>query len=81
MAGAASKSQERIREVANENYNATARGLSGVGGICTEYHTVISYLLFNSQNEDCGQMSAWYLFSALGFYPVDPISGEYIVGT
>ena len=81
MAGAASKSQERIREVANENYNATTRGLSGVGGIRTEYHTVISYLLLNSQNEDCGQMSAWYLFSALGFYPVDPVSGEYIVGT
>lgn len=32
------------------------------------------------QNEDCGQMSAWYLFSALGFYPVNPVSGEYIVG-
>ena len=26
-------------------------------------------------------MSAWYLFSALGFYPVDPLSGDYIVGT
>jgi putative alpha-1,2-mannosidase len=26
-------------------------------------------------------MSAWYLFSALGFYPVDPVSGNYIVGT
>lgn len=32
------------------------------------------------QNEDCGQMSAWYLFSALGFYPVNPVSGEYVVG-
>lgn len=32
------------------------------------------------QNEDCGQMSAWYIFSALGFYPVNPVSGEYIVG-
>lgn len=31
-------------------------------------------------NDDCGQMSAWYLFSAMGFYPVDPISGEYIIG-
>ncbi len=26
-------------------------------------------------NDDCGQMSAWFLFSALGFYPVDPVSG------
>ena len=31
-------------------------------------------------NDDCGQMSAWYMFSAMGFYPVDSISGEYIVG-
>jgi predicted alpha-1,2-mannosidase len=31
-------------------------------------------------NEDCGQMSAWYIFSALGFYPVDPVSGEYQLG-
>ena len=32
-------------------------------------------------NEDAGQMSAWYLFSALGFYPVDPVTGEYILGS
>jgi hypothetical protein len=32
-------------------------------------------------NEDCGQMSAWYVFSALGFYPVTPGSGEYAIGT
>ncbi|KAJ5085046.1 hypothetical protein N7532_009817 [Penicillium argentinense] len=32
-------------------------------------------------NEDLGQMSAWYLFTALGFYPVNPASDEYIVGT
>ncbi len=31
-------------------------------------------------NDDCGQMSAWYVFSALGFYPVDPASGEYVLG-
>src|SRR5690606_21653295 len=31
-------------------------------------------------NEDCGQMSAWYIFSALGFYPVDPVSGEFVFG-
>lgn len=31
-------------------------------------------------NEDCGQMSAWYVFSAMGFYPVDPISGKYEIG-
>lgn len=31
-------------------------------------------------NDDCGQMSAWYIFSAMGFYPVDPVSLEYIIG-
>ncbi|KAF2092457.1 hypothetical protein NA57DRAFT_50296 [Rhizodiscina lignyota] len=34
-----------------------------------------------SGNEDLGQMSAWYVFSALGFYPVNPASDEYIVGS
>ena len=32
-------------------------------------------------NEDCGQMSAWYVFSAMGFYPVDPVGGRYEIGT
>jgi predicted alpha-1,2-mannosidase len=34
-----------------------------------------------SGNEDCGQMSAWFVLSALGFYPVTPAGGDYIVGT
>ncbi|BDD02022.1 GH92 family glycosyl hydrolase [Persicobacter psychrovividus] len=33
-----------------------------------------------SGNDDCGQMSAWYVFSALGFYPVNPASGEFNIG-
>jgi predicted alpha-1,2-mannosidase len=32
-------------------------------------------------NDDCGQLSAWYLFSALGFYPVCPGSNEYVIGS
>jgi hypothetical protein len=32
-------------------------------------------------NEDCGQMSAWYIWSALGFYPVTPGSPYYAIGT
>ena len=32
-------------------------------------------------NEDMGQMSAWYVFSALGFYPVNPADGKYVFGT
>lgn len=31
-------------------------------------------------NDDCGQMSAWYIFTAMGFYPVCPGSGEYVLG-
>lgn len=31
-------------------------------------------------NEDCGQMSAWYIFSSMGFYPVCPGSNEYVIG-
>lgn len=32
-------------------------------------------------NEDCGQMSAWYVLSAMGFYPVTPGSGKFLIGT
>src|ERR1700744_2658198 len=32
-------------------------------------------------NDDCGQMSAWYIFSALGFYPVAPGSDRYSIGS
>jgi len=32
-------------------------------------------------NEDCGQMSAWNVFSSLGFYPVFPASGAYVIGS
>lgn len=59
--GVPSKAAEVIRQLAWDNYNATAAGLSG--------------------NEDLGQMSAWYVFSALGFYPVNPAGDEYIVGS
>ena len=38
-----------------------------VGGICG--------------NDDCGQMSAWYVLSALGFYPLNPVSGVYVLGS
>lgn len=32
-------------------------------------------------NDDCGQMSAWYILSTLGFYPVNPANGEYVLGS
>lgn len=44
----------------------------------TEYNATAAGL---NGNEDLGQMSAWYVLSALGFYPVNPASDEYIIGT
>lgn len=34
-----------------------------------------------SGNDDCGQMSAWYILSSLGFYPVFPANGAYVFGS
>ena len=54
----------------------------------TQYyiHKVLNTLYDNTPdgicgNEDTGQMSAWYVFSSLGFYPMDPVSGQYELGT
>ena len=49
-------------------------------------HQILTELYTNepdgiSGNEDCGQMSAWYVFSSMGFYPVTPASNQYIIGT
>lgn len=49
-------------------------------------HHILTTLYNNSSsgyagNDDCGEMSAWYIFSSLGFYPVNPASGEYVIGT
>lgn len=50
-----------------------------INKICTElYKNTPSGLC---GNEDCGQMSAWYVFSSMGFYPVNPVSNEYEIGT
>lgn len=43
-----------------------------------QYHTGPSGL---GGNDDCGQMSAWYIFSSLGFYPVAPASDKYWFGS
>jgi putative alpha-1,2-mannosidase len=47
--------------------------------ICRDYYTNKTDGLCG--NEDCGQMSAWYIFSAMGFYPVNPADGTYQLGT
>ncbi len=49
-------------------------------------HQILTELYTNapdgiSGNEDCGQMSAWYILSSLGFYSVTPASNQYIIGT
>ncbi len=54
----------------------------------TQFYTnkIINKLYKNSPeglcgNEDCGQMSAWYVFSAMGMYPVNPVDGRYYFGS
>ena len=54
----------------------------------TQYYVakVLNELYNNSSsgysgNEDCGQMSSWYIFSAMGFYPVNPANGIYALGS
>jgi len=54
------KTQEKVRKILTELYDATPDGLSG--------------------NEDCGQMSSWYILGSLGFYPVNPMGGVYVLG-
>lgn len=49
-------------------------------------HTIMRQMYRNkidglSGNDDCGQMSAWYVFSAMGFYPVCPGSDQYVIGS
>jgi predicted alpha-1,2-mannosidase len=61
FAGAAHKTQARVRSLLDTMYPDDPDGLQG--------------------NEDVGQMSAWYVLSSLGFYPVDAVSGNYILGS
>ena len=60
-AGAPDKTQARVRDLLDHQYDNQPDGLSG--------------------NEDCGQMSAWYVISSLGFYAVNPASGNYAFGS
>jgi predicted alpha-1,2-mannosidase len=52
-----------------------------------EWVRKIMVKLYNNQpdgicgNDDCGQTSAWYVLSAMGFYPVNPASGVYVIGS
>ncbi|KAK3655231.1 hypothetical protein LTR56_003653 [Elasticomyces elasticus] len=57
-------------------YPASTQNLTRA--IADEYYNATSAGL--AGNEDLGQMSAWYVFSALGVYPINPASTEYVVG-
>ncbi len=46
--------------------------------LASQYHAAPDGL---SGNEDCGQMSAWYVWSALGLYPENPVGGVYVIGS
>jgi predicted alpha-1,2-mannosidase len=56
-----------------------AKTIEKVRKILSEFYTNAPDGLIG--NEDCGQMSAWYVFSAMGFYPVCPGSPEYVLGS
>jgi len=63
-------------------YNYTAhpeKGQKIIKQICDSFYTNAPDGLIG--NEDCGQMSAWYVLSASGFYPVSPGSSDYAIGS
>jgi predicted alpha-1,2-mannosidase len=54
------------------------KGKALVARICREFYGNTPAGMIG--NDDCGQMSAWYIFATLGFYPVNPASGQYVLG-
>ena len=72
--------ERRIPEVLDDDAIEAAAGFaSRVRQILDTLYDANPYGL--SGNEDCGQMSAWYVFSALGFYPVCPALPAYAIGS
>lgn len=59
--------------------NTPKRGQKYIHQIINEFHNNTPNGMIG--NDDCGQMSAWYIFSTLGFYPVNPANGEFIFGS
>lgn len=47
--------------------------------VCDSFYSTAADGLIG--NEDCGQMSAWYIFTSLGFYPVNPVDGTFVIGS
>ena len=50
-----------------------------VSQICQELYTTTHSGY--AGNDDCGEMSSWFVFSAMGFYPVNPVGQDYALGT
>lgn len=67
FAGAPDKAQHWVRTIGENEYNHTAGGLSGASNHSSFIKQLADVEI--RKNEDCGQMSAWYLFSSMGFYP------------
>jgi predicted alpha-1,2-mannosidase len=54
------------------------KGRDLITQICTQFYNNTPTGMIG--NDDCGQMSAWYIFSTLGFYPVNPAKGNLVLG-
>lgn len=59
--------------------NEPEKGQSYIHHVINEFHNNTPDGMIG--NDDCGQMSAWYILSTLGFYPVNPASGEFVFGS
>ncbi|HMO32949.1 MAG TPA: GH92 family glycosyl hydrolase [Lacibacter sp.] len=58
--------------------NNPAKGQQIIKDICNRFYNNTPTGLIG--NDDCGQMSAWYIFSMLGFYPVNPADASFVTG-
>lgn len=58
--------------------DAPKQGQAYIHRIITEFHKPTPNGMIG--NDDCGQMSAWYILSSLGFYPVNPATSEFVLG-
>ncbi|MBK9454280.1 MAG: glycoside hydrolase family 92 protein [Bacteroidetes bacterium] len=59
--------------------NEPKKGQTYIHQVINEFHNNTPDGMIG--NDDCGQMSAWYILSTLGFYPVNPASGEFVFGS
>jgi predicted alpha-1,2-mannosidase len=58
--------------------NTPEKGIRLIKQICEQFYKDTPDGMIG--NDDCGQMSAWYIFATLGFYPVNPANGTFVLG-